>query len=197
MRLASYIFHPLFTVVLATLFFFFFNSDSFSWFQINLIIFLNSIITIAIPLACYFLLKSMKKIETPMATNIDERKIPLLINIFLLIVLAKNSIKTNNLEALHFFLLGGIVSTVLCFGLLYVNIKASLHLVGTASLLAFIIGLSIHNQINAVLLLAILVLVNGWVASSRLYMVAHSNFELVIGFAIGFLSQLFFYNFWL
>ena len=42
-----------------------------------------------------------------------------------------------------------------------------------------------------------LVIINGWVASSRLYAKAHTVVEVILGIAIGFLPQLFLLKFWL
>jgi acid phosphatase family membrane protein YuiD len=46
-------------------------------------------------------------------------------------------------------------------------------------------------------LIAFLVLMNGFVASSRLEMKAHTPKELVIGFLLGIIPQLLLLRFWL
>jgi len=77
------------------------------------------------------------------------------------------------------------------------NIKASLHMVGIAAITMFTIAISIHFSINLTLLIGILIIGNGLVATSRLHYKAHSNLELILGFLLGFIPQLTLVNFWL
>ena len=91
---------------------------------------------------------------------------------------------------LYFFFLGGIISAVFAFLLLYAKIKASIHMIGISALTVFIIGLSLKNEINTINLVAVFIILNGLVASSRLVMKAHTNKELLIGFLCGILPQI-------
>ena len=70
-------------------------------------------------------------------------------------------------------------------------------MIAVSALTVFVIGLSIHNQTRNIDMIAFLVLMNGFVASSRLEMKAHTPKELVIGFISGVLPQLFLLPFWL
>ncbi len=70
-------------------------------------------------------------------------------------------------------------------------------MIGISALTIFIIGLSIHNEVNAINIIAFFVLINGLVASSRLVMDAHNIKELGIGFLCGTLPQLALLYFWL
>jgi hypothetical protein len=70
-------------------------------------------------------------------------------------------------------------------------------MIGISSLTVFIIGLSMHNEINTINTVAFFVMMNGVVASSRLMMKAHSNKELVIGFLCGAIPQSVLLYFWL
>jgi hypothetical protein len=81
--------------------------------------------------------------------------------------------------------------------LLFANIKASLHMIAISSLTVFIIGLSLHLKIQNTFVTAVLLLLNGFVASSRLEMKAHTNKELIIGFLLGAVSQLLLLVVWL
>jgi hypothetical protein len=155
------------------------------------------IITFLLPLAFFYLLKTYGKIDSIMVSNIAHRKIPLLLHIVLLTILITKSITLDRFPTLYFYFLGGILSAAMTFVLLYAKIKASLHMVGMSSLTAFIIGLSLHNQINTIHLVTFFVLMNGLVASSRLVMKAHTNKELLIGFLCGLLPQLALFYFWL
>jgi len=61
----------------------------------------------------------------------------------------------------------------------------------------FLINLSIHFEINVTIAISIVTLLCGLVATSRLYLKAHTKSEVIIGFAIGLLTQLFTIKFWL
>ena len=112
-------------------------------------------------------------------------------------VLIEKSITFERFPSLYFFFVGGLLSTILAFFLLFLKTKASIHMIGISSLTVFIIGLSIHNEINTINLVAFFMLMNGVVASSRLAMQAHSNKELVIGFLSGAIPQSVLLYFWL
>lgn len=70
-------------------------------------------------------------------------------------------------------------------------------MIGISSLTVFVVGISLHYQINAINIIAFLILMNGIVASSRLEMNAHNNKELIIGFFLGIIPQVLFWKFWL
>lgn len=193
----SYLFHPIFMPLLGTVFYVILDGPYFSTVQ-HIALFLQIIIiTFLLPLAFFYLLKTYGKIDSIMVSNIAHRKIPLLLHIVLLTILITKSITLERFPTLYFYFLGGILSAAMTFVLLYAKIKASLHMVGMSSLTAFIIGLSLHNQINTIHLVTFFVLMNGLVASSRLVMKAHTNKELLIGFLCGLLPQLALFYFWL
>ena len=193
----SYLFHPIFIPLLGTIFYVLLDSHYFTLPQ-YLILFLQIIIiTILLPIAFFYLLRTFGKIESVMLSDISQRKIPLLLQLMLFAVLIEKSITVDRFPSLYFFFVGGLLSTIFAFFLLYAKIKASIHLIGISSLTVFIIGLSIHNQINAVNLVVFFVIMNGVVASSRLVMNAHSNKELLIGFLCGVIPQSALLYFWL
>lgn len=193
----SYFFHPIFIPLLGTLFFVYLDSHYFEFPQYLLLFLQIIIITILLPVAFFYLLRTFGKIESVMLSDIAQRKIPLLLQVMLFSVLIQKSITMDRFPSLYFFFLGGIVSTIVAFFLLYVKCKASIHMIGISSLTVFIIGLSIHNQINTINTVAFFVVMNGIVASSRLVMKAHSGKELLIGFLCGVIPQTILLYFWL
>ena len=193
----SYIFHPLFIPAMATLFYLFFNSASFIS-QEKIYVFLQVVIvTILIPVVVFLLLRATGNVDTIMIAKISQRKIPLIIHSFLIILLVRKSITLERYPELHFFFLGGLMSTLLALILLFGNIKASLHMIAISSLTIFIIGLSMHLGIQSPFTIVLLILLNGFVASSRLEMKAHTNKELIIGFVLGVIPQLLLLFLWL
>ncbi|MES2411511.1 MAG: hypothetical protein V4535_08725 [Bacteroidota bacterium] len=193
----SYLFHPIFIPLLGTVFYVLLEARYFTLAQ-YLILFLQIIIiTFFLPVAFFYLLRTFGKIETAMLSDISQRKIPLLLQVMLFAVLIEKSITIDRFPSLYFFFVGGLLSTIITFLLLYVRFKASIHMIGISSLTVFIIGLSIHNQINTINMVAFFVIMNGVVASSRLYMEAHSNKELLVGFLCGVIPQSALLYFWL
>ncbi len=128
---------------------------------------------------------------------LSERKIPLLIQSFLLILLVRKSITLERYPELHFFLLGALLSTLLAMMLLFVKTKASLHMMGVSALTVFVFGLSLHYQTQNMFAITFLTITNGFVASSRLFMKAHTFKELIIGFLLGCIPQILLLYLWL
>ena len=193
----SYLFHPIFIPLLGTVFYVLLDTHYFSLPQ-YLILFLQIIIiTILLPVAFFYLLRTFGKIESVMLSDISQRKIPLLLQLMLFAVLIEKSITIDRFPSLYFFFIGGLLSTFFAFILLYVKFKASIHMIGISSLTVFIIGLSIHNQINTINTVTFFVIMNGVVASSRLVMEAHSKKELLVGFLCGVIPQSALLYFWL
>jgi hypothetical protein len=185
----SYLFHPIFIPLLGTVFYVLLDYHYLTLPQ-YLILFLQIIIiTFLLPIAFFYLLRTYGKLDSIMLSEVSHRKIPLLLHIVLLTLLIKKSITIDQFPALHFFFLGGLMSAVLAFLLLYAKIKASIHMIGMSALTVFIMGLSIKNEINTIHLVTFFVIMNGLVATSRLEMKAHSNKDLLIGFLCGLLPQ--------
>lgn len=115
----------------------------------------------------------------------------------LTMVLITESITVERFEALHYFFLSGLISTVLAFLLLYAKIKASIHMIGASAVTFFVIGISIHHQFNSIYLIAGFFFLTGLIASSRLQMKAHTIKELAIGYFAGMLPQIGLWYFWL
>ncbi|MCW2118189.1 hypothetical protein [Flavobacterium sp. 7A] len=193
----SYLFHPLFIPLYAT-FFYVFANHSTAITKEKLLIFLQIIVvTIILPLLVFMLLRSIGKIGSVMAPKIGERKIPLLIQSFLIILLVKKGITIERYPEFHFFFLGALFSSLTALILLFLKTKASLHMIGISALTVFVFGLSIHFHTQNTFWIGFLIFMNGAVASSRLEMKAHTSRELTIGLFIGSIPQLLFLFVWL
>ncbi|HOZ76311.1 MAG TPA: hypothetical protein PLS51_14025 [Flavobacterium sp.] len=195
--LFSYVFHPVFIPVLGTLAYFFWGKNYFEPAQQVLILLQIVIITILIPMAFLYLLKTLGKVDSFMVSDLSQRKVPLVIQVILMVILLRQSITIDRIPELFFFFAGGIASALLTLILLFAKIKASLHMMGISALTVFTMALSIYNQVNLINVIAILLLANGLVAASRLEMKAHTGTELVIGFLFGVLPQLLLLYCWL
>jgi hypothetical protein len=142
-------------------------------------------------------LRATGKIGSMMAPLLSERKIPLLIQTFLLLLLVRKSITLERYPELHFFLLGALFSTLIALLLLFAKTKASLHMMGISALTVFVFGLSLHFHTQNIFAITFLTLMNGFVASSRLVMKAHTSKELRIGLFVGCIPQMLLLYLWL
>ncbi|WP_366186281.1 hypothetical protein [Flavobacterium ovatum] len=193
----SYVFHPLFIPLYAT-FFYVFANHSYTVTKEKAIIFLQVIVvTIILPLIVFFLLRSIGKISSAMIPKLGERKMPLVIQCFLIILLVKKGITIELYPEFHFFFLGGLLSTLIALVLLFAKIKASLHMMGISALTLFVFGLNMHFETYGTIWVPFLIIMNAAVAASRLKMKAHTRKELTIGFLLGSIPQMLLLYVWL
>ena len=197
LSLFSYVFHPVFIPVYATLFYLLSNNSYFFNQEKYFVLLQVLIIIVLIPILFFFLLRATGKIGSIMAPLLSERKIPLLIQCFLLILLVRKGITVERYPELHFFLLGALFSTLFALLLLFVKTKASLHMIGISALTVFVFGLSVHYQSQNIFAITFLTIMNGFVASSRLVMKAHTSMELIIGVLLGSIPQILLLYLWL
>ncbi|RZJ35677.1 MAG: hypothetical protein EOO51_04895 [Flavobacterium sp.] len=193
----SYIFHPLLIPLFACFYYFTYDDSFLASGQKFLVLAQFAIITFLIPVAIYFLLRSIGKIDSVMVEKVSQRKLPLALQAALVYILAHNTVTLEALPELYFFLLSVILSIIISFAFLFLEIKVSLHQMGTAGLLFFLVGLSIHNQVNIINTIAFWLVANGFTATSRLYMKAHTPREIAAGFLAGMLPQVVLWYFWL
>lgn len=193
----SYLFHPIFVPVYAALHYFFCNNAYYSDPEKYVAIFEIALITIVLPMLFFYILRASDQVDSIMLANITQRKTPLVLQCFLTVVLLRKSITLAHFPELHYFFRGALFSIILALIFLFFRTKASLHMIAISAWAVFVIGLSIHNQNRDLIVIAFLVLMNGFVASSRLALKAHTPKELVVGFLLGILPQLYLFMFWL
>ncbi len=137
------------------------------------------------------LLKALKKIKSFTEATIEERKLPIFIQVVLLYCLLNFTILEVHFPELYKFFQAGFISSFLVFVAVMLRFKASLHMIGITSLFVFVMMLTSYLEIEATYTLAYLIMCTGFVASSRLYMKAHTPIELLVGMIIGALPQVF------
>ncbi|WP_149276694.1 hypothetical protein [Pareuzebyella sediminis] len=197
LRAISYIFHPLLIPMAGTLAYFLVTPKySPAELQVGNLLPIF-ILTIIIPIITYLILRNLGLVSTIFMPNPRERRYPLYIHIILLFMVIYKVIPNGYTIELHFYFLGLIVAAMSALLLLFLKLKISMHLMGMGSLFTFLVCLSIHFKINITIAVSLLTLATGVVATSRLYLHAHSKPELFIGFSIGILSQLLMVPYWL
>ena len=196
-KIISYIFHPILIPTAGT-FAYFLITPKYSPLELQsgniLPIF---ILTVIIPIITFFILRNIGFLNSIQLPTIQERKYPLYINLALLFMVVYKVIPNNYIVELYFYFVGLIAATFATLILLLFKIKSSMHLLGIGSLFMFLINLSIHFEINITMALSLCIFAIGLVATSRLYLKAHTRAEVFIGLCIGLISQLLTVKYWL
>ncbi|ALM48893.1 hypothetical protein AMR72_08320 [Flavobacterium psychrophilum] len=192
----SYLFHPLFVPVYATLFYFLVANTFFYKHEIYLAFIQILIVTVLLPLSIFYLLRSLGMMKTRMFEK-KERRLPLAIYAMLLLFLIKYSLSIVVIPELYYYFTGCLISTVLALALVLTGHKASLHMVAMASFTVFIISISAYYHIRFLNLIAFFVLCSGVVATSRLQAKEHSMGEVVLGTLLGIIPQIGLWFVWL
>ncbi|MBT8303168.1 MAG: hypothetical protein KJP09_01765 [Bacteroidia bacterium] len=197
LRSISYIFHPLLMPLLGVIFYF---SKTPRYLPLPIIkakLISIFILTIVLPVLLFYLLKSLKKVGSIYLVSTKERIIPLVLNSIIIILVLQRILPQNEIIELYYFFVGILLSTIACLILAILKFKASIHMIAVGGIFMFFIALSIHFSININGTIAMLFILTGAIATSRLYLKAHDNIELVIGFFIGLVPQLTMLNHWL
>jgi len=193
----SYIFHPLLMPLLGVIFYF---SKSPRYIPIEIIkakLISLFILTIIIPVLLYFLLKTVGIAKTINLETTKERRIPLILNGILVLIILDRILTPSESIELYFFFVGILISNMACVLLALFKFKASIHMIGISGLFMFLMALSVHFSININGTLAIVCILVGATATSRLHLKAHTSIELIIGFFVGLMPQLILVNYWL
>ncbi len=196
-RSFSYIFHPLLIPVYATLFYFIVTWNYFNGPEVYLVFVQVLILTVLLPISIFYLLRSLGRIKSKMILDKKERRLPLALYALLLLMLTQYSLKGVPLPELYFYFTGIFISNVAALALVLAGQKASLHMMGVASLTVFIISISASYNSRYIILIALAVLCCGFVASSRLLAKAHTGAELLLGTLLGIVPQVGLWFFWL
>ncbi len=197
LRTISFVFHPLIMPLVGVMFYFSKAPRFIPPAIIKAKLLAMIILTIALPILVFFLLKSKRKVSTIYMGSVAERIIPLIIYIIILYVIMIRIFPSNELIEPYFFIVGVMGSTIACLVLAILKFKASIHMMAVSGVLMFFIGLAIHFHINIIGSIALMFLISGAVATSRMHLKAHLPVELLIGFIIGIIPQLIVMNYWL
>ncbi len=193
----SYIFHPLIMPLLGVIFYFSKTPRFIPDPIIKAKVFSISILTLILPILLYFLLKTIRQVESLELKTSKERIIPLILNVLILVLILKRVLPYEEIPELYYFYLGILFSSVSCLFLAILKFKASIHMIGSAGFFMFAVALSIHFKININGTIALMCVIIGAIATSRLHLKAHTNPELIIGFIVGLMPQLVLLNYWL
>ena len=197
LKATSLLFHPLIMPIIGVVFYF---SKSPRFFPTPLIkskLVALTILVFVVPVLLYFLLKLTGQVASINLNTAKERIKPLLFNCLIIILILKHILPETEIIELYFFFVGILISNLSCLVLALFKFKASIHMIGVGGVFMFFIGLSIHFSVNINGTLALISIITGAVATSRLHLKAHTTIELIIGCFIGLSPQLIMLNYWL
>jgi hypothetical protein len=193
----SFVFHPLIMPLLGVLFYFSKTPRFIPEHVIKAKIFSIVILTIILPILLFFLLRTINKVDSIYLKSTRERLIPLFINCVITVLILFRVLAQNDIVELYYFFLGILCSTMACFILAVFKIKASIHMIAASGFFMFAVLIGIHYQININGTIALMMIILGSIATSRLHLKAHTDQELVIGLFTGLFPQLILLNYWL
>jgi membrane-associated phospholipid phosphatase len=147
-------------------------------------------ITYVIPVLALIILKSLGLIQSFQVTTIRERRMPVLLMTLLFYLLGNTLGRFSILEDLGLLFYGTSCSLLLSYLFFAFHLKSSLHLLSMGSALGFFLVIMNLYSLSLLPIVMVLILLTGLVASSRLYLNAHTSRELVSGFSLGFVGQL-------
>lgn len=191
-KLISYVFHPIICPIITSILFFILSPRYVGTEQKRAILMIIFLSTYAIPLVFMFILKRYKMIETFHLKTIKERKFPFVFFITLTFMLGNTLLKTGYIPTLANYFFGSAIALIIAYIFLWITLKISLHTLGFASIIGFLITFSIKFQLNILPIITILFLILGAVAMSRLYLKAHNAKEIYLGVFFGITTQLLF-----
>lgn len=197
LKAASYIFHPLLMPLLGAVIYFSVTPRYVEPEMVRAKFLAIAIITIFIPIVIFFLLKNLRVVDTIYLKEVKERKFPLMIQCILLLLIIKMVFDPYEDREIYYYFVGILFSAFSALIMVFFKQKVSLHQMGVAGVLMFLVGLSAHFKINLLVSISFFLFVNGWVASSRLNNDSHTYPELGIGFVLGAIPQLILFNLWL
>jgi len=197
LKAISYIFHPLFAPIAGTIAYFTITPKYIPPGMQSGNVLPIFILTVIIPIIFYLILYNIGLVSSIFMPTVKERVYPVLIHIALLLTIVLKIIPNNFIAELYYFFVGLIIAALTSLLFILIKLKVSMHLMGMGSLLMFLISLSIHFETNITIALSLFTLAIGLVATSRLYLKAHSKPEVLIGFFIGLIAQLLTLQFWL
>jgi hypothetical protein len=122
--------------------------------------------------------------------SIEERKFPLLLFAFLAILIGRMLFKLVLVNDLAIYFVSGGFAMLLAYWFLWLEIKVSIHTMGVGSLIGFVIQISLSYHQNYLVVIALLFVLFGVLANSRLNLKAHTFREVLWGLFIGILPQL-------
>ena len=188
-KFISTILHPIVLPTLGVFLYFVFVSQSFEKRLQLIVLGLVFALTYVVPVLLLLFLKNFGFIKDFQVSTIKERRFPVIFMIFLLYFLGNTIIQIPTIRNLGILFYGTSLSLTCIYLLFSVKLKSSLHLVSMGNMIGFFLIMTNINSLSMLPIIILLILLSGILASSRLYLKAHTPIELLIGFSLGIVCQ--------
>jgi len=151
--------------------------------------------TYVIPLIILFLLKRLKLIKSFKANTIKERKLPIVLMIFLFYLLGNTIKEIHDLRDISLLFYATTLGLLCIYILFSFQLKTSIHLLSLGITTGFFFAISNVYSVNFIVVIISGLLLSGTLASARLNLKAHTPTEVYLGFVLGFLCPIIVYLF--
>ena len=188
-KFISTILHPIVLPTLGVFLYFVFVSQSFEKRLQLIVLGLVFALTYVVPVLLLLFLRNFGFIKDFQVSTIKERRFPVIFMIFLLYFLGNTIIQIPTIRNLGILFYGTSLSLTCIYVLFSVKLKSSLHLVSMGNMIGFFLIMTNINSLSMLPIIILLILLSGILASSRLYLKAHTPVELLIGFSLGIVCQ--------
>jgi len=188
-KFISTILHPIVLPTLGVFLYFVFVSQSFEKRLQLIVLGLVFALTYVVPVLLLLFLRNFGFIKDFQVSTIKERRFPVIFMIFLLYFLGNTIIQIPTIRNLGILFYGTSLSLTCIYVLFSLKLKSSLHLVSMGNMIGFFLIMTNINSLSMLPIIILLVLLSGILASSRLYLKAHTPVELLIGFSLGIVCQ--------
>lgn len=186
-QIATHLFHPVFIPAMVTGCYYLFNASFFLPLEVSVATGQAFLMTCLLPICIYLFLKSTGLLRSSiMVDNVKERAVPIFLNIIIINILVFRVWENTSNNALKVFFIGYAISYSIMFFSVLLKKKYSIHTASLCSIIPLFVDQTSTYLVSSVKLLPILLLIIGLVASSRLYLRAHTNIEIIMGAIIGF-----------
>jgi len=188
-KVISTILHPTVLPTVGAFLYFIFVTQSFEKRLQLIVLGLIFILTYIVPILLLFFLKNFGFIKDFQVSTIKERRVPVIFMILILYFLGNTILQIPVIRNLGILFYGTSLSLICIYLLFSAKLKSSLHLVSMGNMLGFFLIMTNVNNLSILFIIILLIFLSGILASSRLYLKAHTPIELLIGFFLGFISQ--------
>lgn len=188
-KFISTILHPTVLPTVGAFLYFIFVTQTFEKRLQLIVLGLIFVLTYIVPILLLFFLKNFGFIKDFQVSTIKERRVPVIFMILILYFLGNTIIQIPMIRNLGILFYGTSLSLICIYILFSIKLKSSLHLVSMGNMLGFFLIMTNVNNLSILFIIILLIFLSGILASSRLYLKAHTPIELLIGFFLGFISQ--------
>jgi hypothetical protein len=184
-KLISTILHPIVIPTIGVMLYFLLIPNNLLQNQKLTILSLVFGVSYIIPLLILIFLKKTRIIKSYQPKSIRERKMPIALMTIVFYLFGNSLSSIANLRDLGLLFYATSLSLFLSYILFYFKIKASIHLLSLGISVGFFMVLSIVYTQSFAIVIVIIILLAGLLASARLHLKEHTPKEIYVGFFIG------------